>query len=191
MWKRMSGNFKTSEDIQICGEMGVKSENTFWGEKSDINLGSLAVDDLIVDNLAVVDLNSEEEEYSAQPIKIKISSDEDFESTFLKIPGCVPIDVRACFRKLFPHSEKSSLKYYLKLCKLESKADMPFNEMWRIYVEAKEHPFKLTAQNMHKIANYCIIDALRYQELLAKRNVINDYREVAVLAYVSLFNTHY
>src|SRR5215204_5438533 len=151
----MSGNFKSSEDIQkwnYYGKIGVKSKNTFRDKKSDINLGplavdDLAVDDLIVDNLAVVDLVSEEEDHSVQPIKIKISSDEDFESTFLKIPGCVPIDVRAYFRKLFPRSEKSSLKYYLKLCKLESKADMPFNEMWRIYVEAKEHPSKLTAQN--------------------------------------------
>ena len=58
-------------------------------------------------------------------------------------------------------------------------------------MEAKEHPSELTAQNMHEIANYCIIDALRCQELLAKRNVINDYREVAVLAYISLFDTHY
>ena len=129
----MTGNFKSSENIQkwnYYGEIGVKSENTFGGEKSDINLGSLVVNDLIVDNLAVVDLDSgEEEEYSAQPIGIKIYSDEYFKSTFLKIPGCVPIDVRACFRKLFPRSEKSSLKYYLKLCKLESKADMPFNKM--------------------------------------------------------------
>src|SRR3954452_9899701 len=118
----MSGNFKSSEDIQKWNyyeKIGVKSENTFWGEKSDINLGSLAVNDLIVDNLAVVDLDSEEE-YSAQPIGIKISSDENFESTFLKILGCVSIDVRACFRKLFSRSEESSLKYYLKLCKFES-----------------------------------------------------------------------
>jgi len=119
----MSGNFKSSEDIQkwnYYGKIGVKSKNTFRDKKSDINLGPLAVDDL-----AVVNLVSEEKDHSVQPIKIKIFLDEDFESTFLKILGCVPIDVRACFRKLFPRSEKSSLKYYLKLCKLESKVDMP------------------------------------------------------------------
>jgi len=44
---------------------------------------------------------------------------------------------------------------------------------------------------MHEVANYCIIDALRYQELIVKRNVINDYREVASIAYVSLFDTYY
>src|SRR5436305_3354493 len=44
---------------------------------------------------------------------------------------------------------------------------------------------------MCKVAHYCIIDALRCQELMVKQNVINDYREVASIAYVSLFDTHY
>ena len=44
---------------------------------------------------------------------------------------------------------------------------------------------------MHEIANYCIIDALCCQELVVKRNVINDYREVTSIAYISLFDTHY
>ena len=44
---------------------------------------------------------------------------------------------------------------------------------------------------MHEVANYCIIDALRCQELLVKLSQINDYREVASIAHVSLFNLHY
>ena len=44
---------------------------------------------------------------------------------------------------------------------------------------------------MREVANYCIIDALRCQELLVKLSVINDYREVASIAYVSLFDAHY
>src|SRR4051794_29975719 len=44
---------------------------------------------------------------------------------------------------------------------------------------------------MHEVANYCIIDALRCQKLLVKLSVINDYREVASIAYVSLFNAYY
>src|SRR5206468_1778914 len=43
---------------------------------------------------------------------------------------------------------------------------------------------------MREVANYCIIDALRCQELLVKLSVINDYREVASIAYVSLFDAH-
>src|SRR5436189_5628821 len=44
---------------------------------------------------------------------------------------------------------------------------------------------------MREVANYCIIDTLRCQELLVKLSVINDYREVASIAYVSLFDAHY
>ncbi|CAI2201616.1 2954_t:CDS:2, partial [Funneliformis geosporum] len=34
-------------------------------------------------------------------------------------------------------------------------------------------------------------DALHCQELLVNQSIINDYREVASIAYVSLFNTYY
>jgi len=44
---------------------------------------------------------------------------------------------------------------------------------------------------MREVAQYCIIDALRCQELLVNQSIINDYREVASIAYVSLFDTHY
>src|SRR5271170_6372397 len=63
--------------------------------------------------------------------------------------------------------------------------------MWRIYSEAKEHPSSTTAKKMRKVANYCIIDALHCQELLVTLSQINDYREVASIAHVSLFDSHY
>src|SRR6266542_307577 len=135
-----------------------------------------------------------EEEFKRDSIFIKVSPEDIFKSSFLKIPGCVPIDVRACFKRLYPCSEvkkKSSLKFYLKLCGLESKADMPFNRLWNYYSKVKELFSNITARNMHKVANYCIIDALHCQELIIKYNVINDYREVISIAYVSLFDTHY
>ncbi len=183
MWKQMTGNFKSSEEIQkwnYYGKIGVKSKNSFQIKKGAID-------------------NNEEENDRIQSIIIKISPEDNYISTFLKILGCVPIDVRACFMKLYPRAEvdkKSSLAFYLKLCGLDSKADMPYNKMWKIYSEAKEsvslnksHPS--TIQNMCKVAHYCIIDALRCQELMVKWNVINDYREVASIAYVSLFDSHY
>ncbi len=134
------------------------------------------------------------EEFRRDSVFIKVSPKDIFKSFFLKIPGCVPIDVHACFKRLYFHLEvekESSLKFYLKLCGLESKADMHFNRLWNYYSEAKELSSDITARNMHEVANYCIIDALRCQELVIKRNIINDYREVASIAYVSLFDTHY
>ena len=44
---------------------------------------------------------------------------------------------------------------------------------------------------MHEIVNYCVIDALHCQELMVECSVINDYREVASITYISLFDTHY
>ena len=44
---------------------------------------------------------------------------------------------------------------------------------------------------MCKVANYCIIDALYCQELMVKLSVINDYREIASISHVSLFDSHY
>ena len=44
---------------------------------------------------------------------------------------------------------------------------------------------------MYEIINYYIINALYCQELIVECNVINDYKEVASIAYISLFDTHY
>ncbi|CAG8586616.1 7402_t:CDS:2 [Cetraspora pellucida] len=126
--------------------------------------------------------------YRKSEIKIY---DEKFYSKYLKIPGCIPIDVRACFKKLYQKSEASSLKYYLEECGLGSKADMPITTMNKIYEDAILHPSDTSAKNMCEIAHYCIIDALRCQELMVKHNVVNDYREVSSIAYVSLSDAHY
>ena len=79
--------------------------------------------------------NTEEdvkEEFRRDSIFIKVSPEDIFKPSFLKIPGCVHIDVRAYFKRLYLRLEvekKSSLKFYLKLCGLESKADMHFNRL--------------------------------------------------------------
>ncbi|CAH1771237.1 10796_t:CDS:1, partial [Entrophospora sp. SA101] len=126
--------------------------------------------------------------YRKSEIKI---ADEKFYSKYLKIPGCIPVDVCACFKKLYQKSEASSLKYYLGKCGLGSKADMPITTMNRIYEDAILHSSDISAKNMYEVANYCVIDALRCQELMVKHNVINDYREVSSIAYVSLSDSHY
>ncbi|PKK59220.1 DNA/RNA polymerase [Rhizophagus irregularis] len=48
-----------------------------------------------------------------------------------------------------------------------------------------------TAKQMHEVAEYCIIDAISYQRLMVKRNAINEYREVASVAFISLYDSHY
>ncbi|CAG8782300.1 14995_t:CDS:2, partial [Cetraspora pellucida] len=48
-----------------------------------------------------------------------------------------------------------------------------------------------TTEYMHKIAEYCIVDAKSSQRLMVEKNMINDYRDVASIAYISLFDSHY
>ena len=48
-----------------------------------------------------------------------------------------------------------------------------------------------TAKQMHEVAKYCIIDALSCQRLMVKRNVINEYREVVSISFLSLYDAHY
>ena len=119
--------------------------------------------------------------------KIKIGAEEDMIVTYMKCAGCVPIDTRVMFKQLFPKAEVgkgSSLNFYLKACHLDSKNDMPHTRMWRIYRERDRG-------RMREVAHYCVVDAQRCQELLVKRNVINDRREVAALSYVSFYDAIY
>ncbi|RHZ86735.1 hypothetical protein Glove_46g49 [Diversispora epigaea] len=121
---------------------------------------------------------------------IKVSEGYSY-SKYLKIPGCVPIDVRTCFKKLYPTGEKSSLAFYLGECKLGSKADMPYHAMKKYYKDALNDSDSSSTGHLHEIANYCIIDAVSCQRLMIKRNVINEYREVSSIAFLSLFDAHY
>ena len=179
----MTGKFETNAEIikwKYRGKIGAKSENTFKAKNTVTKPPEEGEED------------PEEKEYMGGRIKIKITAEENFFSSFLKLPGCVPIDVRVCLKKRFPRSEVEkggSLKFFLRKCGLDTKADMPYDKMWKIYSEAKKNSSSSTARNMREVANYCIIDTLRCQELLVKLSVINDYREVASIAYVS-FSTH-
>ncbi|CAB4492557.1 unnamed protein product [Rhizophagus irregularis] len=127
-------------------------------------------------------------EYRYNMIKV---NDGKFHSKHLKIPGCVAIDVRPCFMGIYSKAEKSSLAFYLNECGLESKMDMPIHRMNKYYERALKEPDSMSAEQMREVAKYCIIDALSCQRLMVKHNAINEYREVASVAFLSLFDAHY
>src|SRR5436305_9335398 len=101
--------------------IGVKSENVFKkkGKKKNTD-----------EEGTIWGLDEEvkkEKEYMGGPIKIKITAEENFYSSFLKLSECVPIDIQVCLKKRYSHSEvekKSSFKFFLKKCGLDAKADM-------------------------------------------------------------------
>ncbi|CAG8650873.1 14759_t:CDS:2 [Gigaspora rosea] len=127
-------------------------------------------------------------QYQYNAIKV---NDGKFHSKHLKILGYVAIDVRPCFMKLYSKAEKSSLAFFLNEYGLESKLDMSFHRMFKYYEGTLKETNDITTEQMHEIAEYCINDALSCQWLMIKRNVINEYREVASIAFILLFDTHY
>ena len=80
----MIGKFETNAEIikwKYREKIGAKSENTFKVKNTVTKPPEEGEKDL------------EEKEYMSGPIKIKISAEDDFTFSFLKLPGCVPIDV--------------------------------------------------------------------------------------------------
>src|SRR3954447_10777209 len=121
---------------------------------------------------------------------IKVN-DGKFHSKHLKIPSCVAIDIRFCFMGFYSKDKKSNLAYYLKECKLDNKVNLPIHCMNKYYEKALKETNATTVEQMHEVAKYCIINALSCQRLMVKHNAINKYREVASVAFLSLFDTHY
>ncbi|MDE2097756.1 MAG: hypothetical protein KGL39_10945 [Patescibacteria group bacterium] len=125
--------------------------------------------------------------YGDRPRQVKITAETSHGVRHLKLPGCVPVDVRLCFMKLYPKSEVSkgsSLRFYLKMCKLPSKADMPIARMWKIYRDGD-------AEGLRKAVHYCVIDALSCIRLLLARAIIGEAREVSALSFGTLFDSLY
>ena len=148
--------------------------------------------------------------------KVKITADKDHLVSYLKFPGYVPIDTRLSYMRLYPKSEKSSLKYFLDSVGLGGKADMPYTKMWKIYERAVEAAdlkhssatpgaaeggfdppcvkgtdVPVTAEEMRHVAHYCVIDALRCQQLLVRRNVLGEYREIGNLSFTTFMDCVY
>src|SRR3954452_14171129 len=121
---------------------------------------------------------------------IKVN-DGKFHSKYLKISSCVAIDVRSWFMGFYSKDKKSNLAYYLKECKVDNKVDLPIHRMNKYYEMALKETNATTAEQMREVPKYCIIDALSCQRLMFKRNVINEYREVVSISFLSLYDAHY
>lgn len=97
----------------------------------------------------------------------------------LKMQGFVAFDTLVVFKQLEPNADSHKLNECLKRCNLGSKDDLDVQEMFRIYRKGNRTEMKL-------VAHYCYIDTFKLQQLLIKKNVIQDRREVAMLSYTSL-----
>lgn len=139
--------------------------------------------------------------------KVKIDAETYAEGTQIQTAGCISFDLMTIMRQAYPNSEKNSLDHFLSINKLGGKKDMPVHELFRIYwdcVNVMNEASKALITNnetirseflskisrckkeMREVAEYCVIDSYRCQELSLIRNVIADKREVAALSYTSL-----
>lgn len=133
---------------------------------------------------------------------LKIDAETYADGHQLQFAGCLSCDVRTIFRQYAPQSEKSSLNFFLNASKLRSKKEMPISEMNRIYWKLTDlitavtnagnwTPEQIAAyeelQNgMREIAEYCVIDSYRCQELMQKQGVVFDKRGIADLTFCSM-----
>ncbi|RIA98436.1 hypothetical protein C1645_812689 [Glomus cerebriforme] len=68
---------------------------------------------------------------------------------------------------------------------------MSFHHMFKYYGRALKKTNATMAEQMCEVAEYCIIDAISCQRLMVKHNAINEYRKVASVAFISLYDSHY
>lgn len=158
--------------------------------------------------------------YNFKKEKVKLEADAYAEGQTLVFPGYINIDVRTIFRQLYPTAEKSNLNFYLALNKLDSKKDMPYQELFNTYKQMTrvlnnrkilqsrlldlkivkttidcilnyDWEYNSLKDKMAEIADYCIIDSQRCHELMKIRSVLMDKREVSNLSYTSVFDSLY
>ena len=101
-----------------------------------------------------------------------------------KAQGFIGFDTLIVFKQLEPNADSHKLNECLRRCNLGSKDDMDIKEMFRIYREG-------TSEEMKLVAHYCYVDTFKLQQLLLKKNVIQDRREVANLSYTSIHDNFY
>jgi DNA polymerase elongation subunit (family B) len=157
--------------------------------------------------------------WNVKKAEIKLEAGKNTSCTNMQFPGYQCIDVRIKFRQdmQFKTAEESSLKFFLDECELDSKLDMPYDEMHRRFNRSdldekdvrkylkRKHPDvlrkdldKLSVEfqkkclsEMAEVMDYCLVDAMRCQELLLAKNIITDMREIGVRSFTSMYECIY
>ena len=125
---------------------------------------------------------------------VKITSDENINYEYFKIPDCISIDIRIALKKIMSPKkpEQSSLRYFLQKYKQSDKIDLEHHILWKYYSDAKYHkkPENESLQDMYTILKYCINDSWSCQRLLISSGLLENYKEISDVAYVSLYDSY-
>ncbi|CAG8483004.1 6293_t:CDS:2 [Funneliformis caledonium] len=125
---------------------------------------------------------------------IKINANEYIDYEYFKILGCISLDMRVALKKMMSPKklEQSSLRFFLEKYHLTEKIDLEHHVLWKYYSDSKNEITneKESLENMKIILEYCVNDALSCQRLLVKNDLINNYKEISDVAYVSLQDSY-
>lgn len=152
--------------MKILGRMSPNILGAFNGSDFDwpLYLDKVEQNKLLIElkkNLSSIITKKESEENIEKfnfkrNVMIKISAENTIYAKIIaNFPGMLDTDVLPVFTKLYPKAEvgrKGSLNFFLKSNRIETKADMPYNRMFKIY----ERAIKLNASQCH-CENKCMI----------------------------------
>ncbi len=153
--------------------------------------------------------------YKHDVVKLEAGG-KNIDSYTLSLPGYIAVDVCTIMRKLAPTTEQYSLKYFLSINKLESKADMPYTEMHNINTvyrefisqyESKEllsgqladikpascdvEKYEYLKSRFAAVNYYCMVDSKVLHYLLRKNCVFMDHRALSHSAYTSVHDAFF
>lgn len=149
------------------------------------NLLKFICKSLALNNMEQKDMSIEDiEKWRIKSERIKLDATNFTYSYNINSFGYIAFDTRIIFRKLYPLESKSSLNFYLGKLGLASKDEMDFRDMFNIFLQGPSN-------EMARVAHYCYIDSYRLHELLLKKNVFKDKRELAVLSYTNMYDSFY
>lgn len=149
--------------------------------------------------------------YNYRDRRIKLAGGNMINCRNLQLNGYIPFDTCLVFRKLYPNSEKYSLKFFLEQNKLSSKEDMPYKKMFsvikniytactkanynfdgtQINIKSQSNYLDNLLNDVMLILKYCVVDALRCHDLNTIRTIISNNREIAKLSFISLNDAFY
>jgi DNA polymerase elongation subunit (family B) len=128
---------------------------------------------------------------------VKITAEVNAYVSYMNFAGSVSIDTQLAYLLSNPTTVNKNLNSILSQCRLNSKANMKYTLMWDYYevalaeANAGRALSAGDAENMRLVAHYCVVDALRCQEILAKKNLIAGRREKANLSFTSFNDAFY
>jgi len=139
--------------------------------------------------------------YISSKPKIKIGADFNFPTAFvLNLPGILDTDIMPVFLQLYPNMEArrgASLNYFLEANSLGSKEDMPYKTLFKIYetacldLDENSDEKKQNLKDMALASNYCMVDSIKLLQLVVKRAIVSEKRELANLSDVTLYDAFY